>query len=180
MHALRPLLIAGLVTTEVGLWQWRMVIAARGNRPSAMLLGAIGAILQITAIGQVVTNLSDPLSIAAYAGGVGIGVLLGLIAGDRLTPGKVSVTIATAVPGVADALWARGWPATMQSGHGEHGPISILSVAISRDDEGQLHRDVRELAPEASWRIEELRSSSPGFEPDRYQTKQPSGSIHHA
>ena len=82
----RPLLIAGLVLTEVGLWQWRMVLAARGSRANAVLLGALGAVLQITAITQVVTNVNDPLSVAAYAAGVGLGVLLGLVAGDRLTP----------------------------------------------------------------------------------------------
>src|SRR5664279_4568214 len=111
MDRLRPLLIAGLVIAEVGLWQWRMVITVRGNRASAMLLGALGAVLQITAISQVVTNLSDPLSVGAYAAGVGIGVLLGLLAGDRLTPGVVGVRIITTTPDVAGGLWARGWPA---------------------------------------------------------------------
>jgi uncharacterized membrane protein YiaA len=52
MDIIRPLVIAGLVVTEVGLWQWRMVITSRGNRASAMLLGAFGAFLQITAISQ--------------------------------------------------------------------------------------------------------------------------------
>jgi uncharacterized membrane protein YiaA len=56
MGVLRPLLIAGLVLIEVGLWQWRMVVAARGNRAGAVLLGTCGAVLQITAIGQVVTK----------------------------------------------------------------------------------------------------------------------------
>jgi hypothetical protein len=54
MDAYRPLLIAGLVVTEVAIWQWRMVIAHRGSRVSAMLLGIVGAVLQITAITQVV------------------------------------------------------------------------------------------------------------------------------
>ncbi len=58
MSIVRPLLIAMLVLTEVGLWQWRMVIAARGSRSSAMLLGTLGALLQITAISQVVTNVT--------------------------------------------------------------------------------------------------------------------------
>jgi hypothetical protein len=31
MHVFRALVIAGLVLSEVGLWQWRMVIAARGS-----------------------------------------------------------------------------------------------------------------------------------------------------
>src|SRR6478609_2886914 len=112
MSFVRPLVIAALVVTEVGLWQWRMVIAARGSRTSAMLLGTGGALLQITAISRVVTNVDDPLSIGAYALGVGIGVLLGLIAGDRLTPGTIGVTIVTPNPAVPAGLWARGWAAT--------------------------------------------------------------------
>ena len=60
MDAYRPLLIAGLVVTEVAIWQWRMVIAHRGSRVSAMLLGIVGAVLQITAITQVVADVSTP------------------------------------------------------------------------------------------------------------------------
>ena len=58
MEVFRPLLIAGLVVTEVGIWQWRMVIAHRGSRVSAMVLGIIGAVLQITAITQVVAGVT--------------------------------------------------------------------------------------------------------------------------
>jgi len=158
MESLRPLLIAGLVVTEVGLWQWRMVITTRGNRASAMVLGAFGAALQITAISQVVTNLHDPLSVGAYAGGVGLGVLLGLVAGDRFTPGLVGVTIITTTYGVADELWARGWRVTVQTGHDENGPVTVLFVVISRRAEADLHRDVAQLAPEAFWSIEDLRA----------------------
>jgi hypothetical protein len=61
MDALRPLLIAGLVVTEVAIWQWRMIIAHRGSRVSAMLLGIVGAVLQITAITQVVADVSRDL-----------------------------------------------------------------------------------------------------------------------
>jgi hypothetical protein len=42
---------------------------------AALLLGTLGALLQITAISQVVTNVDDPLSVGAYAVGVGGGVL---------------------------------------------------------------------------------------------------------
>jgi uncharacterized protein YebE (UPF0316 family) len=95
MDAYRPLLIAGLVVTEVAIWQWRMVIAHRGSRVSAMLLGIIGAVLQITAITQVVADVSDPAGVIAYAVGVGLGVLLGLVAGEKFTPGMIGVTIVT-------------------------------------------------------------------------------------
>lgn len=104
VHLARPLLIAVLVLTEVGLWQWRMVLAARNQRLGAVLLGGLGAVLQITAITQVVTSVGDPLSVGAYAAGVGLGVLVGLVAGEHLTPG---VTITTTAPDIAARMWAR-------------------------------------------------------------------------
>jgi uncharacterized protein YebE (UPF0316 family) len=150
--------IAGLVVTEVGMWQWRMVVASRGGRTGAVLLGSAGAVLQITAISQVVRYVQDPLSVAAYAGGVGLGVLLGLVAGDRLTPGSVGVTVITAEPDVAGGLWSRGWPVTVSPGQGELGPVTVLYVAVNRRDEARLHRDVADLDPSAFWSVEEVRS----------------------
>jgi uncharacterized protein YebE (UPF0316 family) len=159
MDAFRPILIGTLVLTEVAIWQWRMVIAHRGSRATAMVLGVIGAVLQITAITQVVAGVKDPLSIAGYAGGVGLGVLFGLIAGDRLTPGAVGVTVISTAPDLARDLWDLGWPATAQPGHGEDGPVTVLYVAISRRDTQRLHRDVQRVAPGAFWTAEDLRDS---------------------
>ena len=157
MATYRPLLIAALVLTEVGLWQWRVLIAARGNRAGAVALGAVGAVLQITAISQVVTNVDDPLSVGAYAAGVGLGVLAGLVASDRLTPGSIGVTVVSGSAHLAEELWARGWPVTAHRGHGAAGPVTVVSVAISRRCESRLHRDVVELAPDATWTAEEQR-----------------------
>lgn len=158
---LRPLLIVALVVTEVALWQWRVVVAARGNRVHAMALGGIGAVLQITAISQVVTNLRDPLSIAAYAAGVALGVLFGLVAGDRFTPGTVGVRIVTASPAVAARLRARGWAVTGLPGLGEGGPVDVLSVAISRRHAARLRRDVADLAPDAFVTTTDLSGDPP-------------------
>jgi uncharacterized protein YebE (UPF0316 family) len=167
MHAIRALLIAVLVMTEVGLWQWRMVVADRGRRATVMVLGATGAILQITAISQVVTNLDDPLSIAGYACGVGMGVLVGLIAGDRFTPGRIGVTVITDEPGVADGLWARGWPVTRQAGDGESGPLDVLFVMVARQQASALRADVSRLAPNALWSSVDLGSGAANYVPTR-------------
>jgi uncharacterized protein YebE (UPF0316 family) len=158
MEVLRPLVIASLVLTEVGIWQWRMVIAHRGNRVMAMLLGVLGAVLQITAITQVVAGVHDPLSIVGYAAGVGLGVLLGLVAGERLTPGMVGVTVITTQPRLARGLWELGWPATAQTGEGEEGPVTVVFVAINRQDEARLHDDVHGMDPVAFVTTEELRA----------------------
>ena len=164
MDAYRPLLIAGLVVTEVAIWQWRMVIAHRGSRVSAMLLGIIGAVLQITAITQVVADVSDPVGVIAYAIGVGFGVLLGLVAGEKLTPGMIGVTIVTKDPHLARTLWDRDWPVTAQSGRAERGPVTILSVPVNRRDEARLHRDVQSIAPDAICTTRDLRTPNPAYQ----------------
>jgi uncharacterized protein YebE (UPF0316 family) len=164
MDAFRPLLIAGLVVTEVAIWQWRMVIAHRGSRVSAMLLGIIGAVLQITAITQVVADVSDPAGVIAYAVGVGFGVLLGLVAGEKFTPGMIGVTIVTTDPHLARSLWDRGWPVTAQSGRGESGPVTVLSVPVDRRDETRLHRDVQSIAPDAVCTTRDLRAPNSAYQ----------------
>src|SRR5579871_3744897 len=140
MNSLRPLLICTLVVTEVGIWQWRMVIAHRGRRIYAVLLGFLGAALQITAITQVVSNVHDVLSDAAYAGGVGCGVLLGIVAGERLTPGRLEVTIVSALPTLTEHLWIRGWGATAYNGRDRRDrsrPYTSRSTAVMRPGYGR-------------------------------------------
>ena len=164
MDAYRPLLIAGLVVTEVAIWQWRMVIAHRGSRVSAMLLGIVGAVLQITAITQVVADVSDPAGVIAYAIGVGFGVLIGLVAGEKFTPGMIGVTIVTEDPYLARSLWDRDWPVTAQSGRGESGPVTVLSVPVNRRDEARLHRDVQSIAPDAVCTTRDLRAPNSAYQ----------------
>jgi len=152
--------------TEVAIWQWRMVIAHRGSRVSAMLLGIIGAVLQITAITQVVADVSDPAGVIAYAIGVGFGVLLGLVAGERFTPGMIGVTVVTKEPDLARSLWDRGWPVTAQSGRAENGPVTIVSVPVDRRDEARLHRDVQSIAPDAVCTTRDLRAPNSAYRSD--------------
>ena len=159
MHEFRPLLIAVLVVTEVAIWQWRMVIAHRGRRSTAMFLGFVGATLQITAISQVVADIHDVLSIVAYAGGVGCGVLFGIVAGERLTPGRLEVTSVSGLPTFAESLWQRGWAATALSSESAHGPVTTVHVDVDRRHATQLHEDIHGIDPFARWVAKEIRES---------------------
>ena len=87
-------------------------------------------------------------------------MLLGLIAGDRLTPGTIGVTVVTPQPDVAAGLWSRGWPVTAHEAVGANGPVTVLFVRINRRYEARLHRDVARLAPEAVWSTD-LRADPP-------------------
>jgi hypothetical protein len=60
--------------------------------------------------------------------------------------------------GLARSLWDKGWPATAQPGRAENGPVTVLSVPVSRHDEARLHHDVRCIAPAAVWTTKDLRA----------------------
>ena len=166
MGALRPLLIARLVVTEVAIWQWRMAIAHRGGRVSAMLLGIVGAVLQITAITQVVADVHDPSASLPTPSALGSACCLALWQG-RLTPGMISVTIITKAPDLARSLWDKGWPVTAQPGRAENGPVTVLSVPVTRRDEARLHHDVRSIVPDAVWTTKDLRAPNLVHQPDK-------------
>lgn len=147
---LRPLLIVALVLTEVGLWQWRVLLTARGHRGLPTLLGVGGAVLQVTAIAQVVTNLRDPVTVAAYAVGVGGGVLLGVVVSARFTAGAVRLSLVTSRPGVDEALRRRGWPVITYQGRGASGPVDVLEIVVPDRRRRFLLSDLDDLDPGAA------------------------------
>ena len=69
---MQSLIIMVLVLVEVALWQWRVAITVRGNSVGGALLGFVGAVVQVTAIAQVVQDVGDIVRVAAYACGVAI------------------------------------------------------------------------------------------------------------
>jgi hypothetical protein len=86
-----------------------LLIATPGRPPRLAPTAALGAVLQITGIRPVVTNLTiltDQLSVGRYAVGQRR-VLLGPIAGEHLTPGGVALTTITMVPASRTACGAR-------------------------------------------------------------------------
>jgi uncharacterized protein YebE (UPF0316 family) len=153
-----PLLIAGLVLTEVALWQWRIILTARGSRALPSVLGMLGAVLQITAVSQVVTNIHDPLTVAAYALGVGGGVLAGVVVGDRFTSDSLAVNVITTDVALDARLRGCGWPVTTQLGHSEAGAVRLLLIVVHGRQRSALVADLSRFAPDAFWTIEDLRT----------------------
>jgi uncharacterized protein YebE (UPF0316 family) len=153
-----PLVIAGLVLTEVALWQWRVILTARGSKALPSVLGMLGAVLQITAVSQVVTNIHDPLTVAAYALGVGGGVLAGVVVGDRFTSDSTAVNVITTDATLDARLRSRGWPVTMQHGHGEAGAVQLLLIVVRGRHRAALVDDLARYAPDAFWTAEDLRT----------------------
>jgi uncharacterized protein YebE (UPF0316 family) len=157
---MEPLVIMALVLFEVALWQWRVAITIRGNLAGGVLLGLVGAVVQVTAISQVVQDMGNVAKVAGYACGVGIGVLVGCLIDRRLSKWHVSVRVfAPADADLVPTLRGQGWPVTATDGIGHQGPVEVLFIAIDQRRTAELERALHELAPKASWTIERISSS---------------------
>jgi len=86
-------MIMMLVLFEVALWQWRVAITIRGNLLGGVLLGLVGAVVQVTAISWVVRDMGDVTKVAGYAVGVAIGVGVGGLIDRRLSTWDASVRV---------------------------------------------------------------------------------------
>ncbi|MFI7588479.1 DUF5698 domain-containing protein [Spongisporangium articulatum] len=158
--AARPVVILLLVLTEVGLWQWRVLLTARGRRAAPALLGVLGAVLQVTAIAQVVDNLNDPLTVAAYAAGVGGGVLMGVVVAARFTTQDVRLNLVTVDATLEARLRAQGWPVIAYEGRAAAGAVSVLEVVVEARRGKQLRRAVDALAPQARWTMDTVAAGA--------------------
>jgi uncharacterized protein YebE (UPF0316 family) len=157
---MEPFLIMLLVLFEVALWQWRVAITIRGNLAGGVLLGLVGAIVQVTAISRVVDDMGNLAKVAGYAAGVGIGVLVGCLIDRRLSTWDAAVHVFAPAGSTLDAaLRDRGWPVTATSARGHQGPVDVLYLAIDKRRTGELERVLRSLAPDATWTIERISSS---------------------
>jgi uncharacterized protein YebE (UPF0316 family) len=138
----QPAIIAVLVVLEVAVWQVRMTVAARGRKRSAAALGALNAVIQVVALGQVVTNLDRPANVVGYALGVAIGVYVGVAAGGRLAaePVEHRIVVPGDGAGLSAVLRAGGWPVTVQPVHGPDGPAAALSVVVAGGRSAEVER----------------------------------------
>ena len=162
---LRPIVIMMLVLTEVALWQWRVILTGRGHKGFPAVLGVLGSLLQVTAIAQVVTNLDDPLTVGAYAIGVGGGVLIGVTAGTKFSSEVVEVKLVTTKAQLGAALRLRGWPVITYDGQDNSGAVQVLQIIVPGRRRAALLGDLEELAPRAFWTIEDVRPSAEAGSP---------------
>jgi uncharacterized protein YebE (UPF0316 family) len=157
---MEALLIMALVLVEVALWQWRVAITIRGRILGGVVLGFVGAILQVTAISRVVGDMGNAAKIGAYAAGVALGVLFGCVIDRRVAAGQVSVRVfAPSDPHLVPTLRVRGWPVTATDGDGHNGPVVVLYLAIDERRTPQLEGELRALAPGACWTVSRIATS---------------------
>ena len=165
------LLIAVLRMVDVSMAVTRTIIAVRGMRGAAALIGFFEVLVWLFAAGSALSNLNSPLHLISYAGGFALGNLVGISLEQKLAIG-MAVVRATCrhLPDeprrmsseVGRLLQEHGFTYTQIAGEGTRGKVDILNVVVPRRRVQAVLKVIRQSDPDAFVTVEEVRSTLGG------------------
>lgn len=160
-----PLVIFALRIVDVSLATVRMLLAMRGVKYIAPLIGFFEVLVWIVAVGSAIQFLDSPLHLMGYAGGFAAGTFVGLKIEERLAFGWATVRIFSRHGGVelAEALRERGYGVTEFAGQGREGTVELVYAVVHRRQLPSVFDEVNIWDPEAFVSVEEPRSIQRGW-----------------
>jgi uncharacterized protein YebE (UPF0316 family) len=163
-------LLAGLFVfvmrvTDMSLDTLRLLFVIRGRKLLAGSIGVIQATVFILAVSTVLKGPLDPLTVAGYALGFGTGIVIGLIAEQRLALGHNMLRVYSPSSGavIAAALRAANFAVTEFVAHGRDGEITVVNSAIARRDTAKAQTIVKEIDPGAFITVDEIQPLQRGY-----------------
>jgi uncharacterized protein YebE (UPF0316 family) len=160
-----PVVLFGLRAGGLTLSTLRMLSLIRGRALAAWVLGFFEAGIFVLGAAGLLTNLSNPWNIVAYAAGYGTGIVTGMTLERLLLPSHDLVRVYSAGrgPGITEALRRFGRGVTEVSARGLSGTVEVLYATVRRRQVRKLRRQILAIDPEAVVTIETVRSLVGGW-----------------
>jgi uncharacterized protein YebE (UPF0316 family) len=150
----------------------RLLFVMRGRKLLAGLIGAFQAAVFILAVSTALRGPLNALTVSGYALGYGAGVILGMLAEERLAIGFAMFRIYSPARGaaIAAALRAAGHAATEFTARGKDGTVTVVNTAVPRRTIPAVRALIDEVDPHAFVTVDEVRPLSRGYF-RHYQTR---------
>lgn len=142
---------------DVGMATVRIVLLSRGRKGAAAAIGFFECLIWVVAVSRVLTGLDDPLRMIAFAAGFAAGTYFGSMVEEWLAIGQTLIRVITSSEreGVATAIRAKGFGATVLNGDGLNGDVRVTFTVIPRKRVDEVLAVVNEIAPDAYLTIED-------------------------
>lgn len=129
----------------------RFMLTIKGYRLFAPLLSMVEIVIYVTGLSIVMSSLDNPLNLASYAIGYGVGIALGIKIEDWLALGYTMMTVMTSdqETKLPDKLWEAGYGVTITQAQGRHGSRLVLNVLAIRKKERELINTILEIDEKA-------------------------------
>lgn len=162
------LVAAGIFLLRIGdmsLDTIRVLFVVRGRKGLAWVLGFAQSLLFVVAISTVLSNLTNAITILAYAAGFATGNVVGMLIEERLAIGFMQFTIISSTRGavLASQLRQNGFAVTEIPARGLNGTVTMLQTNVKRKDIDNIETIVLEADPEAFVTLDETRPVRRGY-----------------
>lgn len=157
---------------DVTLDTLRIIYVSRGLKFLAAFIGFFEVLIWLTAISQIISNMTNPFLYIAYAGGFAMGNYIGIIIEGKMAIGTSVIRIITqkdAVP-LIEFLKDDGYGVTYTDAQGAKGPVKIIFTIVKRKDIPSVLEIIRKFNPLAFYTIEDIRSVRLGVFPINKKT----------
>ena len=143
----------------------RMLFTVRGRKALAGVLGTIQAAVFILAVGTALRGPLNVWTVSGYALGFGAGVVVGMLAEERLAFGHVMFRVYSHASGeaIAQTLRAAGYAVTEFVARGRDGNITVVNSAVARKDAPAVETTIRQTDPQAFITVDEVRPLRRGY-----------------
>jgi uncharacterized protein YebE (UPF0316 family) len=154
-----PILIFIARILDVTFGTLRIIFVSRGMGQLAALVGFLEVLIWIVAIGQVMQNLTNWITLVAYALGFSAGNLVGISLEKRIAIGNLIVRVITRRPAdeLVKFLWQSGYGVTSVDARGETGPVKVIFTIVKRKRLPEVISIIKRFNPNAFYTIEDVR-----------------------
>ena len=158
-YVLLPLFIFVGRIIDVGMGTVRMIFTTRGLKHIAPVISFFEILIWLLVIKQIFSDITNPISYIAYAGGFATGTYIGIRIEEKLSVGKVMVRIITGRDSTSmiKKLKDEKYRFTVAPGKGSEGDVSIILSIVERKEAHEIINIIKEFNPDAFYTIEDLR-----------------------
>ena len=164
-----PFLIFIARIADVSIGTVRVIFVSRGFKYLAPVVGFFEIIIWLLAIGQIMTNLSNPMCYIAYAGGFAMGNYVGICIAERLSLGMVLIRVVTKkeAESLLEHLKSKDYGVTSVDGQGASGDVKVVFTIVPKREVKPVIDLVKKFNPNAFYTIEEVGFVESGIFPVR-------------
>ena len=164
-----PLLIFIARVMDVSMGTVRVIFVSRGLKDLAPIVGFFEVLIWLLAIGQIMTNLSNPACYIAYAGGFAMGNFVGMHIAEKLSLGVVMVRVLTKEDSseLIKSLRSADYGVTTVDAQGAKGQVKIIFTILPRREVDSVVELIKKFNPQAFYSVEEIGFVEKGVFPAR-------------
>lgn len=157
-----PVLIVLARILDVSIGTMRIIYLHRGEKLLVPLLGFFEILIWLTAIMQIMENLTNVLYYIAYAGGFAIGNYIGICIEEKLAVGNYVFRIITPddSDAIIKALEENGFGLTIIDGKGLRGDVKIIYTIVKRKNKDRVVEIINSINPQIFYTIDDVKLAS--------------------